>query len=445
MFRDALVVLLSMGLLVSQLPAQAAKKTAAARKTAPGGISIDQIVQMLKLKLPEAAILSKLTEAKGGLPKASVDDLIKLKEAGASDAVIMALSGSAPAGGAAAPAAAAAKVDAAPPKMATVAGFPANLSSIACAPNMEKRKRVLAVEEFEYGAVQSQIQAIFNTQVDIGKGILALLTKRIQKDGKYRIVERAKINKILGEQDFGASGRVKQGTNAKISKIIGSDAILMGTITVFGRDDKGKTIGGGGFGGGMLGGLKIKLKEDKAVVAISYRLVDAETSEVIDTAEARGESIRKSKSFGGGILGGGGGAAGGVDMTASNFAETIIGEATIATVDQLAASLSKNEEKIPQKQIDVEARVAEVLPPQLYISSGGNDGIKTCDRFEVSRIIKEVRDPTDKNIVLDLVTEKVGDFVVTEVRDRMAIGTFAGTAKPEVGFVVKKVNPPAAN
>ena len=49
----------------------------------------------------------------------------------------------------------------------------------------------------------------------------------------------------------------------------------------------------------MLGGIASSQDKDKAVVAISYRLVDAETSEVIATGEARGESIRKSAGFGG--------------------------------------------------------------------------------------------------------------------------------------------------
>ena len=34
----------------------------------------------------------------------------------------------------------------------------------------------------------------------------------------------------MGEQDFGASGRVKQGTQARIGKILGADIILAGAV-----------------------------------------------------------------------------------------------------------------------------------------------------------------------------------------------------------------------
>jgi hypothetical protein len=38
-----------------------------------------------------------------------------------------------------------------------------------------------------------------------------MLTKRVAEGGKIRIVERAKIQTVMKEQDFGASNQVKQG------------------------------------------------------------------------------------------------------------------------------------------------------------------------------------------------------------------------------------------
>ena len=48
----------------------------------------------------------------------------------------------------------------------------------------------------------------------------------------------------------------------------------------------------------MIGGVANMNKENKAVVAIDYRLIDAETSEIIATGEAKGESKRKSSGIG---------------------------------------------------------------------------------------------------------------------------------------------------
>ena len=143
-------------------------------------------------------------------------------------------------------------------------------------------------------------------------------------------------NKPLKEQDFAAGDRVKQGTGAHVGQIKGADLTLLGDIVVFGRDDR-KVSGGVGAivpaAGGIIGGSK---SDNKAVVVLDYRIVDVETSEVVATGEARGESKRTSKGFGAALLAGGVFAGGAVNMTSSNFGETIIGEATMDAVNKLA-------------------------------------------------------------------------------------------------------------
>ena len=420
----------------SKAPAPVAKPAAGAAAAATSGAGpFDQILQLVKLKMPEAAILKKVSEIKNLNP--TMNQLVQLRTAGASDAVILAITGvvaTADSGSAQSTSAAGSAATAIP---RPVGGFPPDLQGIACETSPQARKRVVAVEEFDYSSVLTAIQTVFGSQVNIGKGIRAMFTKRMHQDGKFRIVERAKVDKLMAEQDFGASNRVKKGTQARIGQIIGSDAILMGDIVIFGRDDKGKSIGGAGVSRGLLGGIKFSSKDEKAVVAINFRLVDAESSEVIATGEARGESSRKSKGFAIAGFGSGGGAAGAGDMTAANFAETIIGEATMAAVEQLAKQLSEQDSKIQARNVQVETRVAEVNAPQLYLSAGSTEGVQKCDRFEISRVIREVKDPATKEVI-DLVTEPVGEMVVTDVRERVAIGTYAGTAIPQAGFVARK-------
>jgi hypothetical protein len=108
------------------------------------------------------------------------------------------------------------------------------------------------------------------------------------------------------------------------------------------------------------------------------------------------------------------------------------------SVDKLAADMNANEGKIQMRNLDIESRIAEVAGAQIYLSTGSFDGVNKCDRFEVHKIVKEVKDPVTKDVI-DMVTEKVGDLVVTEVRDRVAIGAYNGSAKPEVGYLAKKV------
>jgi curli biogenesis system outer membrane secretion channel CsgG len=423
----ALMLMLAVAPVVGQAPA---KKGGAAGKPAAAS-PIEKIIQMVELKLPEAAVLNAIKTA--GVLSASPDDYIRLKQAGASDAVIAAVSGT--------PVAApTATVAASAPSGAV--GINTDFSTLSCTKGATATKRVLAIDEFDYGTVRNAVAAMFGTQVDVGKGILALLTKRLAEEGKYRIVERKNLQAVLGEQDLGASNRVKQGTNAKIGRVQGADAILMGTITVFGQDTRSNGVNTGaitrGRLGGVLGNVNVGKRSDKAVVEISYRLVDAETSEVISVGEARGESKRNSSGVGLAGMANGNGGAVGVNMTSANFLETVIGEATVDCVNKLAEIANGKAGAIATRAGEVEARIAEIAGNKIYLAAGSNEGVQKCDRFEISRVIKEIKDPSTGE-VLDLQTEKVGELLVMEVREKISIAYFNGSSEPKVGYVAKKI------
>ena len=300
-------------------------------------------------------------------------------------------------------------------------------------------KKAMAVEEFDYSTVMTYVQAVFGTQMNIGQGIQAMLVKRVAEGGKYTVVERRKVANIMKEQDFSASNRVKQGTGARVGQIRGADLTLMGDIVVFGRDDRKKSGGVGVLvpgAGGVAGGYKA---DAKAVVVLNYRIVDAETSEVVGSGEARGESKRTSKGFGAAMFAGGVLAGGGVNMTSSNFAETIIGEATMDAVNKLAeninsAGLTGGAEG---REMDLDARVADVSGNMITINAGTAAGLRAGQTFTVYHKGKEIKDPTTGE-VLDVQTTPLGTLTITVVRDRISMGSYAGSGTPIAGDIVRK-------
>src|SRR5438552_5938279 len=327
-------------------PKPAAKTTGAAPKGAAQPASqVDSVIQSVKAGLSESLIIRTLqrTNKPANLTTA---DLVKLKNAGVSENIINVMldPASAPASAPApAPAAAVSTPPAAAPAPAPAppVAAPASSPQPSAAITQAEKKRVI-VDEFDYSAVMTQVQAVFKTQQNIGKGIRAMFVKPMAEANSVVIVERAKMDTLIKEQDMNAGNRVKQGTGARVGRISGADGLLAGDIIIFGRDDKKTKVRGGGIFGGAIGAIAASSNQDKAVVAIAYRLIDAETSEVIATGEARGESIRKGNALGalGGVLGKG--VAGvEVDMTSSNFAETIIGEATQDCVNKLADILKQ--------------------------------------------------------------------------------------------------------
>ena len=192
------------------------------------------------------------------------------------------------------------------------------------------RKPRIAILDFEYATVYSNVAAIFGSNIDVGKGVSDLLVNYLVKDGSYSIIERRALDKILAEQNFSNSDRADATSAAKIGKMLGVDAILVGSITQFGNDTKNTNIGGVGGGLGRVGLGGVGRKESKAIVGLSARLINVDTGEILAVAEGMGESKRSSTSLTGGGGGWGGFGGGTVDFGNSNFQNTIIGEAVKA-------------------------------------------------------------------------------------------------------------------
>src|SRR6266545_634250 len=108
-----------------------------------------------------------------------------------------------------------------------------------------QQKKRLAVLNFDYATVQSGVATIFGSNQDVGKGIADLLVDKLVQDAVYSVIERKALDKILAEQNFSNSDRADPNTAAKIGRVLGVDAIVIGSITQFGRDDKKTDVSGG--------------------------------------------------------------------------------------------------------------------------------------------------------------------------------------------------------
>lgn len=310
------------------------------------------------------------------------------------------------------------------------------LLAASCAAQQTPPKKLVAVLDFDYGTVQSYVSAIYGSNQDVGKGITDMLVEKLLKDGQYRIIERKALDKILAEQNFSNSDRADPATAQKLAKILGVDAIIMGSITKFGRDDKSKAIGGLGVGPRAFGIGGVKKSEAKAVCAISARLVDTTTGEILAAVTGEGESKRSGTSLIGGGGGGGGAGVGAFDSHASNFGQTLLGEAVTQAVDSVGAQLDTKAASLPSRKVEVHGVVADVSGNTLIINVGSKTGLKVGDTLEISRAGRQIKDPTTGK-VLKTITSKIGDATVTEIDADSATLNFTGSGPAKVGDLAK--------
>jgi curli biogenesis system outer membrane secretion channel CsgG len=281
--------------------------------------------------------------------------------------------------------------------------------------------------DFEYGAVHQW----WTGDWDIGKGIADMIVTNLVRDGTYSVIERKQLAKILQEQNFSNSDRANPATAARIGKVLGVNAIVIGTITQFGFEtkklDTGAVTSHLGFGLGGVG-----TRKSNATVVLDARIVDTETGEILAVASGKGTSKRSGVN----LLGGGGSSAGGIDMGSSNFQETIIGEATRQAVDEVTSQLVSQADKLHATVIELNGKIADVDGNILTLNVGRNQGLKVGDVVAIERFVKEVKDP-DTGQIIRRVTKPIGTAKITSVDDRSATAEFSGVGQPKVGDAVK--------
>ncbi|MDP3909942.1 MAG: CsgG/HfaB family protein [Gemmatimonadales bacterium] len=300
----------------------------------------------------------------------------------------------------------------------------AAVAAPAFAQNAPATRKRLAVIDFDYATVHAYVHDIWGSDVDIGKGVADMLVNQLVRNGTYSLVERKQLDRILQEQNFQQSGRADASTAAQLGRILGVDAIVIGSITQFGRDDKKLGVGGGVRVGGVgIGG--IGRRSSKAVVGIDARIVDVRTAEILGVATGFGESKRSGATLVGSASVGGVAAGGGVDMQSSNFASTILGEATRLAVDSLVTELVGAQSRITETVAAIQGLVADVTESEIIINKGTRDGVRVGTEYDIVRGGREIRDPASGR-VLRRMTEKVGKVKITSADEGSAVGTVTG-------------------
>lgn len=176
----------------------------------------------------------------------------------------------------------------------------------------------------------------------IGKQASDMLTSRLVQSGQFIVLERPDLNKVTWEQDI-AGG----------SNLVGSDTLIIGSVTEFGRSVGGKV--------GFLSSTKVQTARAK----VDIRLVDVKTSHAYFSGIGAGEASAES----GEVAGFGSRAA--YDATLNDRA---IAAAISDVIDKLISRLSDRKWKTD---------ILDVKDGHVFISGGRYQGLKEGDRLAV--------------------------------------------------------------
>lgn len=215
----------------------------------------------------------------------------------------------------------------------------------AAIPDAKIFKRKVAIGRFSN---ETRYGRTFQTDASLdplGKQASDMLATKLVGSNKFLVFERQDIGKLTDEA----------ARNGAAAQLIGVDALILGSVTEFGRSTTGKS--------GFLSSTKVQTARAK----VEVRLADARTGHIFFTASGVGEANTES----GEIAGYG---------SKADYDSTLNDRAIAAAISDVQnALISKLEER--QWRTDI----LKADGKQVFMSGGAKQGIKTGDTFAIMR------------------------------------------------------------
>ena len=155
---------------------------------------------------------------------------------------------------------------------------------------MDLREDAFTATE-EYGPTSTTSSIEIPPPSGFALGLTEMLTTALAETGRFVVLERAKLQEVLDEQDFDASGRVTQQTAAQQGQLLGVQALITGGITEYNYTSS--TLGGNVS---VFNRVSASAQQLKAMVALDMRLINAETGEIIASKRGDGNATAKAVS-----------------------------------------------------------------------------------------------------------------------------------------------------
>ncbi|QTQ10925.1 penicillin-binding protein activator LpoB [Treponema parvum] len=262
-------------------------------------------------------------------------------------------------------------------------------------------KRKVAIARFSNETEYAK-GAFYDKENDpLGKQAVDILSTKLAASGKFILLERSDMDKILNEINI-------EEDKSKFQKI-GADYLIVGSITEYGRKNIGER------------NVFSRTKRQIVEAGVSLRLIDVSTGEIIYSEEGKGEAETEAST----VLGFG--ASAGFDATLSD-------KAISAAISKLVENVINNCMDRPWKSYFLSADDNAVI-----ISGGKSQGIKTGDIYAVYEKGKSVKNP-QTGMLIELPGKKIGTVKVLSTQGSTATNEYSFVELENVRIDTSKLN-----
>lgn len=241
----------------------------------------------------------------------------------------------------------------------------------------QPKELTIAVLPFAEGGTLS---LSWGSKAELLQGMAQMVSDRLANDPALRIVERARIADVLGEQQFQSSGSVDPSTAVELGRLIGADILVMGSLNEFGWKSTG-----------YVGVWPFQVQGATAKVGLSARLVSVQTGQILASLQGAGEKSGVSFSMSWFM---------GISFGSSEFNQSIIGQALTLAVDDfvghLKPALANAQSRLTSgTSAGVAGTVVALRDGFVVINIGAGQGVVERKRLAVYRLeyIEGIQNP----------------------------------------------------
>jgi curli biogenesis system outer membrane secretion channel CsgG len=240
----------------------------------------------------------------------------------------------------------------------------------AVAPATKLYKRKVAIGRFSNESMYGR-GLLLDTDLDpLGKQASDILATLLEHSNRFLVFERPDLVKIEREQALAGEGN-----------LVGVDALILGSITEFGRATEGKS------------GFLSSTKRQRVRSVVNLRLVEVSTGRVFFAADGTGEAVTES----GEIAGFG---------SRAEYDATLNEKAITAAIGEVLDELIRQLEARPWRTY-----LLDIQGDLVYVSGAHRQGLKAGDELAVMRAGKTVVS-RQTGLPIELPGTEIGRLVV---------------------------------
>jgi curli biogenesis system outer membrane secretion channel CsgG len=252
-------------------------------------------------------------------------------------------------------------------------------------------KRVVAIARFSDETKRGNSFLLDQNADRIGKQASDILAARLTDTNKFIMLERADLDKVIVENKF----------NGDKLKTAGSDYLIVGSVSEFGRSDNSEV------------GIFSRNKVQTATATVNVRLINTKTGQIMYSEEATGEArAEANRVFGVGET--------------SGYNTSINDKALSAAISKLVSNISENLMDSPWQ-----AYLVSQQGSQFLMTGGISQGIKLNDSFSVLTQGEQIKNPQTGLLITlpgkKIATVKVVGFIGTGADELSVCETTSGS------------------